>query len=96
MQIDDSEGAFDLIQNLKNIQTRSAIEEEMKKKYEDILKVYSDEVNKMRELFVKDQKHPPITKGKPPKAGAISWSEFIFKKIQQPILKFKTRDNLLT
>lgn len=53
----------------------------MHKKYDNILEVYGKEVNKMRELFQKNSTLPPISKGKPPSSGAISWSESIFKRI---------------
>jgi dynein heavy chain len=43
-ELRSAEGAFNLIQNLKNIDTRDRIEEEMQHKYSDILKRYGQEV----------------------------------------------------
>lgn len=90
-----AEGAFDLIQNLKNVRTRDRIKEEMQKKYTDILEKYGDEVRVMSELFTSFKETPPISKGKPPAAGKIAWSESIFQRVKKPIMKFKSRENLL-
>ena len=67
-----AEGAFDLIQNLKNVRTRESIKEQMQKKYTDILVKYGEEVQQMSELFRNFKDMPPISKGKPPAAGKIA------------------------
>jgi dynein heavy chain, axonemal len=90
-----AEGAFDLIQNLKNVRTRESIKEQMQKKYTDILVKYGEEVQQMSELFRNFKENPPISKGKPPAAGKIAWSESIFQRVKRPIMKFKAKEGLL-
>ena len=94
-KLTSAEGAFDLIQNLKNVRTRDRIKEQMQKKYTDILERYGEELKQMNELFQQNREEPKITKGKPPAAGRISWSESIFQRVKRPIMKFKTREGLL-
>ena len=67
----------------------------MQQKYSDILNKYGQEVDQMNDLFLQCKANPKISKGKPPVAGAIAWSEAIFKRVQRPILKFKDHPGLL-
>ena len=90
-----AEGAFDLIQNLKNVRTRESIKDQMQKKYINILTKYGEEVQQMSELFKNFKENPSISKGKPPAAGKISWSESIFQRVKRPIMKFKSKEGLL-
>ena len=76
-----AESAFDLIQNFKNLDTRERIDKQMQQKYSDILKRYGQEVDQMDALFQEHKAHPKISKGKPPVAGAIAWSESIFRRV---------------
>jgi dynein heavy chain len=85
-----AEGAFDLLQKFKNVGTVDAIAQNLQSKYSDVLKRYSQEVEKNRELFEKGRDSidknlsrgegamEVINKGKPPYAGAIAWSRTIF------------------
>ena len=91
-----AEGAFDLIQNLKSVKTRESIKEQMQKKFTDILTKYGEEVQQMSQIFIELRDNPPISKGKPPSAGKITWSESIFQRVKKPIMKFKTKDDLLS
>ena len=75
--------------------TRPKIEEQMKNKYQDVLKQYDKELDIMRKLFEKGKDKPPISKNMPPKAGAIAWARSIMARIKAPIYKFKNRDGLL-
>ena len=50
-ELRSAEGAFDLIQNLKNVRTRDRIKEQMQKKYTDILVRYGEELKQMSHLF---------------------------------------------
>jgi dynein heavy chain len=46
-----AEGAFDLLQNFKNIKSREAINKQMLTKFNDILLQYSKEVDAIDEMF---------------------------------------------
>lgn len=97
-----SEGAFDLLQNFKNISTLDNISEKLQKKYSDVLSRYKIELETNQNLFEngkkiaeKRQEHLIISKNKPPVAGSISWAKSIFNRIKRPILKFLTKEETL-
>jgi len=87
-----SEGAFDLLQNFKNIETLQEISNEMKKKYSDVLRRYQKELRKNRAIFEEGKNGNVTSLNKPPTAGTMSWARSIFNRIQQPILKFMTKE----
>jgi len=94
-ELKSSEGAFTLLLKFKNIRTRARIEEQLTKKYEDVLEQYKKELNKMEELFNTSKDNPPIPKNTPPIAGAIIWARSIFGRIKAPIDQFKQNEELL-
>ena len=85
-----AEGAFELLQNFKSLKSRTTINKQMMDKFSDVLKQYSIELQKIKEIFEINQSSPPFTKNQPPVAGAISWCRSLFHKIKKPIVKFKT------
>ncbi|CAK8985449.1 unnamed protein product [Durusdinium trenchii] len=90
-----AEGAFKLLQNFKNIESRERINKKMNEKFVAILLRYRVEVGKLKEIFQRDQENPPISKSMPPTAGAIHWARSIFHRAKRPILSFKTMPHLL-
>ena len=90
-----SEGAFDLLNNFKNIVTLDEISKKLQKKYTDVLNNYKKELDNNRALFEngkaayeQGQANLIISRGKPPIAGIISWASSIMQRIKAPILKF--------
>lgn len=94
-ELRSAEGAFDLIKNLKNIDTRERIKQHMQRKFSDILERYGTEVEQLHELTMSNIESPPITKGMPPVSGAVAWTESIFKRARRPLLKFMTHEGLM-
>ncbi|CAJ1332260.1 unnamed protein product [Effrenium voratum] len=90
-----AEGAFKLLQNFKNIESREKINKKMNDKFVAILLRYGVEVGKLKEIFQRDKENPPISKSTPPTAGAILWARSIFHRAKRPILSFKTMPQLL-
>jgi dynein heavy chain len=90
-----AEGAFKLLQNFKNIESREKINKKMNEKFVDILTQYGNEVRRMRSLFRKGKVTPPISKNTPPTAGGILWARSIFYRVKRPVLSFKTMPHLL-
>eukprot|EP00947_MAST-08B_sp_MAST-8B-sp1_P000067 g67.t1 len=90
-----AEGAFNLLQKFQNIQSRESIHKQMMDKFDDILSQYSNEVEQVRLLFVKDQWSPPIYKNYPPVAGAIYWAVSLYHRVKKPIMRFRTMEGLL-
>uniref|UniRef100_A0A0G4IFQ9 AAA+ ATPase domain-containing protein n=1 Tax=Chromera velia CCMP2878 TaxID=1169474 RepID=A0A0G4IFQ9_9ALVE len=89
-------GAFELLKNFDNISTREKIEKKMKEKFVDILKQFAKEVKRMEALFHEGKEEPPITKAKPPIAGAIMWARSVLQRVKAPILAFASKSNLMS
>ena len=90
-KLNSSVGAFDLLDNFKNIKTRQSIEEQLANKYEDVLTRYQLELDEMEDLFNKHHLNPPIPKNMPEKSGSIAWARSIITRIKAPIDKFKEK-----
>eukprot|EP00741_Cyanophora_paradoxa_P015322 tig00000194_g14791.t1 len=90
-----AEGAFELLQNFKNIQSRDAINKQMMEKFTDILIQYSKEVDMVKEIFEAHRDKPPVTKNQPPIAGAISWSRSLFYRIKKTIIRFQEMEDMM-
>lgn len=50
-----SEGAFDLLQNIKNIKSRESINQQMMSKFTDILLQYSKEIDIIEDIFTSNR-----------------------------------------
>lgn len=90
-----AEGAFDLLQNFKNIESRESIQRQMMLKFTDILIQYSREVSRVKTIFETGRDHPPVSKNQPPIAGAIAWTRSLYYRLKKSILRFQTMPKLL-
>eukprot|EP01116_Phalansterium_solitarium_P024846 TRINITY_DN921_c0_g1_i7.p1 TRINITY_DN921_c0_g1~~TRINITY_DN921_c0_g1_i7.p1 ORF type:complete len:1316 (+),score=676.84 TRINITY_DN921_c0_g1_i7:209-4156(+) len=90
-----AEGAFDLLQNFKDVKSRASINKQMNDKFSDVLKQYLNELHQMRDIFKMQHQHPPCLKNQPPVAGAIWWAHSLFQRIKKPIVRFKTLPDML-
>lgn len=91
-----AEGAFDLLQNLKNVKSRESINRQMMSKFSDILAQYSKEVDTIEEMFRKSKDNPPLGRNQPRVAGAIQWERSLFYRIKKTIVRFQSLQELLT
>ncbi|NXD77117.1 DYH10 protein, partial [Halcyon senegalensis] len=53
-------------------------------------------VKNIKEMFIENQKNPPLYKNHPPVAGAIYWSRSLFCRIEHTITRFQEVEGLLT
>ena len=90
-----AEGAFDLLQNFKNIESRESIQRQMMLKFTDILIQYSREVARVKAIFEAGRASPPVSKNQPPIAGAIAWTRSLYYRLKKSILRFQTMPKLL-
>jgi dynein heavy chain len=91
-----AEGAFDLVENFRNIQSRESINQQIHERYNDILKQYTNELQHIDQIFQNNKNSPPIYKNFPPVAGAIAWALDLYQRAKKPILRFKAHEGLLT
>jgi dynein heavy chain, axonemal len=90
-----AEGAFDLLQNIKNIKSRESINKQLMGKWYEILDQYGREVDIIEEIFLKHKDNPPCAKNQPKVAGAIAWSHSLFDRIKQTIVRFQSLKEML-
>ena len=95
-----SEGAFDLLNNFKNIDTLDEISKRLQKKYTDVLNSYRKELEIYKNLFINGKKSYEegndslvISRGKPPIAGIISWAKSLIQRMKTPIVKFHKNED---
>ncbi|KAJ3018931.1 Dynein heavy chain 10, axonemal [Thoreauomyces humboldtii] len=91
-----AEGAFDLLQNIKNIKSRESINNQLMGKWYEILDQYAREVDIIDEIFRNNKDNPPYTKNQPRVAGAIAWSRSLFYRIKKTIVRFQSLQEMLT
>uniref|UniRef100_T1JML4 Dynein-1, subspecies f n=1 Tax=Strigamia maritima TaxID=126957 RepID=T1JML4_STRMM len=99
-----AEGALDVIINFQQVKFRESINNQMTKKFNDILLQYTKEVrisNKLRitletveRKFKSEVSRPPICRSHPPTSGAIFWERTLFYKIKRPMLRFMQVEQL--
>nr|KAJ3423035.1 Dynein heavy chain 10, axonemal [Polyrhizophydium stewartii] len=90
-----AEGAFDLLQNIKNIKSRESINNQLMGKWYEILDQYAREVDIIEEIFKKNSDSPPCAKNQPKVAGAIAWSHSLFNRIKKTIVRFQSLQEML-
>lgn len=87
-----AEGAFELVQNFQNIQSRESINQSIDERYKDILSQYTKELDHIGAIFHAHKASPPIYKNYPPVAGSIAWARDLYNRAKKPILRFKVRE----
>ena len=94
--LNSAAGAFDLLDNFNDVDTRPRIRDQFESKYDSVLDQYKIELVQMDKLFEDNKENPPIPKNFPPNSGAIAWARSIITRVKQPIDKFKTKPEILT
>jgi dynein heavy chain, axonemal len=91
-----AEGAFDLLQNIKNIKSRDAINKQLMGKWHEILDQYGREIEIINEIFVKNKNSPPCAKNQPKLAGSIAWCHSLFERIKKTIVRFQSLPEMMS
>lgn len=87
-QLRSSETTFDLLCQFIDLRSLEKVQEELKKRYSQVLDKYSAELVQAKDLFLRDEHSPVFGKGRPPVAGAVAWKRALFARIKAPIIKF--------
>jgi dynein heavy chain len=90
-----AEGAFDLLQNIKNIKSRESINKQLMGKWYEILDQYAREVDSIDDIFKKYQNNPPLSKNQPKVAGSIAWCHSLFERIKKTIVRFQSLQEMV-
>lgn len=94
--LNSAAGAFDLLDNFNDVETRPMIRKEFEGKYSAVLNQYKEELHTMLRLFEENKHDPPIPKNMPPNSGAIAWARSVITRVKTPIDRFKTKPHILT
>lgn len=86
-QLRSAEGAFELLQNFKQIKGEGAISQQVLEKFDEILTQFSREIDSNWDLFEQQKHAPPATKNQPPVAGAINWARSLFSRVKKTMNK---------
>eukprot|EP01083_Nonionella_stella_P249956 863753_1 len=89
-----AEGAFDLLLDFKNIECRKSIQEQMMKKFRDILVQFGREIELVHGIFTQHKEAPPITKDQPTVSGSIQWSRSLYARIKHVVIRFQEAKDL--
>lgn len=90
-----AEGAFDMLVRFKHVKSRQAINNQMMKKFGDILMQYDRQVETMNGIFQERRNDPPLYKNQPPAAGFIIWEKSLFHRMKRTMVRFKTMAEMI-
>ncbi|CAF0991421.1 unnamed protein product, partial [Didymodactylos carnosus] len=90
-----AETAFDMLLKFEKNTTRNTIQEEMHKRFNDILRQYDNEITEINSIFQHNKNKPPLNKNHPPIVGAIAWSRSLFRRIKHTMLRLHTKEQLM-
>ena len=91
-----AEGAFDLLQNIKNIKSRESINNQLMGKWYEILEQFGREVDIIDAIFLKHKDSPPCAKNQPKVAGSIAWCHSLFERIKKTIVRFQSLQEMVS
>ncbi|CAF3124414.1 unnamed protein product [Rotaria sp. Silwood2] len=90
-----AESAFDMLLKFEKNNTRMTIQDEMHKRFNDILRQYDNEITEINSIFQHNKTNPPVNKNQPPYSGAVAWSRSLFRRIKHTMLRLHTKEALM-
>ncbi|CAF1153227.1 unnamed protein product [Adineta ricciae] len=90
-----AESAFDMLLKFEKNNTRLTMQDEMNKRFSDILRQYDNEITEINNIFQHNKNNPPMNKNQPPYSGAIAWSRSLFRRIKHTMLRLHTKETLM-
>jgi dynein heavy chain len=93
--ITDIEQSLNLLKRFQQILQRERLKSDLDSKFNVIFQNYGGELEKVQKLYEKSKHSPPLSRNLPPVAGNITWSRHLLKRIEEPMKKFETNQNVL-
>ncbi|XP_025092040.1 dynein heavy chain 10, axonemal-like isoform X1 [Pomacea canaliculata] len=90
-----AEGAFELLLNFKDIQSRKVIRDLLMQKFSDILLQYCKELDTIDTMFQEEKSSPPVYKNKTPLAGRIEWCRALFHRIKHTVIRLNSLEAMM-
>ena len=89
-------GKFKLLESFDCLLQREIINDELEKKQQNLLELFKSDVKKVNQtyqegkvLIEKEDENAPIPPNMPPIAGAISWTNGLMERIQDPMARLQ-------
>lgn len=86
---------MNLLKRFQQILQRERLKSDLDSKFNVIFQNYGTELEKVQKLYEKSKHSPPLSRNLPPVAGNITWSRHLLKRIEEPMKKFETNQNVL-
>ena len=61
----------------------------------ELVNLYQEEVERIRDIYNEDRSTPPIPRNTPPVAGRIMWIRQLYRRIEAPMDIFKRHDRVI-
>ncbi|KAG5320172.1 DYH10 protein, partial [Pseudoatta argentina] len=84
-----AENSLEMLLKFKNMKTRAAIQQQLLRKFNIIMRQFSKEINVVESIYNHGKWHPPLLTYHPPMAGAIFWVKQLFHRLRRPVLIFQ-------
>jgi len=82
-------GRFKLLDSFEGLLERPIIQDELEKKYVNLVQSYGQDLKTVQELFLQYRDNCPIAWNLPPIAGALTWCRGLQERIQIPMAKLQ-------
>eukprot|EP00940_MAST-03C_sp_MAST-3C-sp2_P002393 g2393.t1 len=87
--------SLNLLKKFQTILQRESLRADLDDKFTVIFQTYGLELQQVQALYEKHKHNPPIPRNLPPVAGNIMWSRQLLKRIEDPMKKFESNQNVL-
>ena len=87
--------SLNLLKKFQLILHRESLKSDLDNKFTIIFQTYGMELQQVQSLYEKHKHNPPIPRNLPPVAGNITWSRHLLKRIEEPMKKFESNQNVL-
>lgn len=89
------EHSLNLLRKFQTILQRENLKSDLDSKFNVIFQNYGLELEHVLQQYEKYKQNPPYPCNLPPVAGNITWSRHLLKRIEEPMKKFESNQNVL-
>ena len=90
------EQSLALLKKFQTILQRESLKNDLDSKFTVIFHNYGLDLTTVQEIYEKYKHNPPLARNMPPVAGNITWSRHLLKRIEDPMKKFESNQNVLS
>jgi len=95
-KITSIENSLNLLRKFQAILQRENLKADLDSKFNIIFQNYGLELEVVQQLYERNKHAPPIPRNLPPVSGNIMWSRHLLKRIEEPMKKFESNQNVLS